>query len=320
MKKLIAILMVLLCAFSLSADWGRIRYVDEFGDANPNDSDPYQIVYGTKYEYGVTERNYRFRLLTGIPFAFDGYCTADITIFDPYGNIVVFPDGGEAVVRVKLASDEIIELTCELEDYAEGLYFFGNDIATLMNELYKGNDLKFVIYYDDARYNFTIDAFGYKELADEFLTDNDVPESPDITDRQTYRGITSYIPLSAGNVELVLEMISDGIPGHDEYPYFFTAMLYKHDTDAFWSDNNGEFPISSVSLIAPDGTELSLDEEISENRLFFDFWEGDENAEVLKFAEGYESLTLLMEIEPSYEFRIPISKDDLLKFLTFSDL
>lgn len=135
-----------------------------------------------------------------------------------------------------------------------------------------------------------------------------------------YRCITGYIQLDAGDKDFVLELISDGIPGQEEYPYFFSSMYYKPETDVFWYENSGEFPISSLSLVSSDGAVLYLDEELNENRSFFDFWDGTENANILKFSEDHESLSLHMMIEPSYEFSIPVSKQELLMFLTFSDL
>ena len=320
MKRLGFVLLMLLCVFSLSAEWGRIRYVDEFGDADPSRSNPYQIVNGTKYEYGVTNYDYKFRFLTEIPANFGSYASAYINIFDLNFNKAVFRNGGEIIVKVKLDSGKVLTIVEEFEEYEESIYFFGNDVSELINELYKGNNLKFVIYYGDAKYNFTIDGTGYKEAANEFLVDYKLPEPLRIVDREYYRGIQSCFTWRIKDVCFALRLCSDGIPGHENYPYLFASLYYKYFDDAIWYDNKGAFSIISVSIISSDGSVLSLAEDISEDRTGFDFWEDSDYSKVLSFSEVHDNLSLVMEIEPSYCFSIPVSKKDIQIFLTFSDL
>ena len=104
MKKMTAILMVLLCAFSLSAEWGRIQYVDEFGDVDHTISDPYQIADGTRDVNGSRNYYYEYRLLASLPTEFGYSGSIEIDMFDDFGDYVSFDAGDEAIVRVKLDS------------------------------------------------------------------------------------------------------------------------------------------------------------------------------------------------------------------------
>ena len=159
MKKLIAILMVLLCAFSLSAEWGRIQYIDEFGDVDHTISDPYQIADGTREVNGNRNYYYEYRLIASLPTEFGYSGGIEIDMFDDFGDYVVFDAGDEATVRVKLESGEIKEFTYdfteheypwydeyELDQVRQNIYWNGHDAVDLLNELYNGNDLRFVIY------------------------------------------------------------------------------------------------------------------------------------------------------------------------------
>ena len=97
-----------------------------------------------------------------------------------------------------------------------------------MNELYRGNDLKFVIYYGTARYNFSIDSDGYRFITNnEFIVSSEPPVGLNIIDGDNYRGIISYMPLYVDYYDVVLCIHSDGIPDVDEYPHFFVTILYR---------------------------------------------------------------------------------------------
>ena len=328
MKKLIAILMVLLCAFSLSADWGRIRYVDEFGDTDPDDSDPYQIADGTRYEYGVTDYDYRFRLLTVIPSRDDANALIGIDMFDDYGNQVVFRDGGEAVIRVKLASDEIVESSYPFAEYEEEMYLYGNEAVRLMNELYKGNDLKFVIYYDDVRYNFSIDAEGYKETADEFITsDYMLYEEPEtFIERDAEGNIFIFASLQTiikndDGKDYSLFLYSFGAPDYLDMPCFALGLAFKGSDDIFWYSKTPEQAYKDVRLISEDGDELSLVAAIfdDENGSHFILQESSLINEIIEFANTHDGISLIVEFTDEIEFNIHVTPENIINAFRFPE-
>ena len=328
MKKLTAILMVLLCAFSLSAEWGRIRYVDEFRDADPNDSDPYYVADGTRYEYGVTDYDYRFRLLTVIPSRDDANAFIGIDIFDLNGNRVVFRDGGEAIIRVKLASDEIIEFRYSFAEYEEEMYLYGNDAVRLMNELYKGNDLKFVIYYGDVHYNFTIDADGYKDIADEFISeDYMIYEKPEVLIEHDTEGNTiSFVSFQTiikneGEMDYSLFIYSLGAADYLEYPCIALGLAFKESDDIFWYSKTPEQSYKDIKLISGDGDELSLIPAVfdDENGSHFILYESLLIDEIIGFADEHDKMNLVVEFNNGPEFSISVTSEDVIKAFSFPE-
>lgn len=322
MKKLIAILMVLLCAFSLSAEWGRIQYVDEFGDVDPTISDPYQIVYGTKYEYGVTDWDYQFRLITQIPQEW-GWLGPQhglvIDIFDSYGNIVIFSDGS-AEIKVKFASGDIVEFSYLFSDYEEGIYltFFQDaEIARLMNELYKGNDLKFVIYYGDIRYNFTIDATGYRLIADEFIDNFSPPTMPVVEDDGEYKSIDYYLSKTVDGMDFVLNLDFSVSSDPEESPSIDTLLSCKSSSDVFWNGDSDPYEFTGARLESASGNFLSLDEYISDYHNLFIWNDPGIIAEMIDFARSEETVNFIIDIAPAMEFRIEFESEELINCLTY---
>lgn len=328
MKKLIAILMVLLCAFSLSAEWGRIQYIDEFGDVDSDDSDPYQIVDGTRYEYGVTDYDYRFRLLTVIPSKYDANAFIIIDIFDDYNNQIVFRDGGEAVIRVKLTSDEIVEFTYSFAEYEEEMYLYGNEAVRLMNELYKGNDLKFVIYYGDVRYNFSIEAEGYKEIADEFISpDYMFYEEPEVSIERDAEGNTvsfasvQTIIKNEGEKDYSLFIYSFGAPDYLDPPWFALGLAFKESDDIFWYSKTPEQSYKDVRLISSDGDELSLMEAVfdDEDGSHFLLSESSLINEIIEFANEHNEISLIVEFTNEIEFSVHVTSEDIINAFRFPE-
>lgn len=341
MKKLIAILMVLLCAFSLSADWGRIQYLDEFGDVDPKRSDPYQIAYGTREANGNTNYYYEYRLIASLPTEFGYSASIEIDMFDDFGDYVVFNDGGEALIRVKLVSGEIKEFTYDFDQYENILFLFndyeiesikqniylsGKDAVNLLNELYKGNDLKFVIYYGNIKYTFTIEAYGFKEVADEFIDNFAVPSGPDIEidDLSTYKyaGISYYEPLTVNGTDYVLGIHSSGFPEMDEYPSLNVSLDFKPSDDVFWYDNEGEYTFKAVNLISADGKDvLPLSDEIENDEYgsYFGLYDDPRIPEIIEFANTHGSINLEIEFEPSLEFNVHFTAEEIQELFSFPE-
>lgn len=322
MKKLISILLVLICTFSLSADWGRIQYVDEFGDVDPTISDPYQVVYGTKYEYGVTDRYYQFRLITQIPKEW-GWLGPEhgliINIFDPYGNKVIFSNG-IAEIKVKLVSGDIIEFSYFFSDYDEEIYltFFKEaDMARLMNELYKGNNLKFVIYYDDIRYNFTIDAMGYKSIADEFVDNFAPPSGPVIKDDGEYKYIDYYLSKTENGMDFVLNLNFSVSSDSEKKPTIDTLLSCKSSSDTFWDGDSDQYEFTGARIESASGKVLLLDEYIGDSQNFFIRNEPSIIAEMIGFANSEETVNFIIDIAPSMEFNIELNSKELINCLTY---
>lgn len=338
MKKLTAILMVLLCAFSLSAEWGRIQYIDEFGDVDHTISDPYQVVDGTKERNGRTDLNYEFRLLASIPPEFGSTVEFVINVFDEFGDYVQFDNGGIATIRVKLTSGDVKEFTYDFDQYDDTLDMYsefalesleedislsGNDAVELANDLYKGNDLKFVIYYGDDKYNFSIEADGFKEVADEFIPNFEVSLEPIIHDEPYYFFADSYIPAVQETADYVLLVRSIGFPDYNKYPTVFLFLDYKGSEEPFWYVNEKEFVFRNVELVSADGKEsLSLNAAIDNTEEYssdFILYDSSLSEEIIEFAESNTSMNLVVEFEPSVVFNIPLSSDELLSFISFPE-
>lgn len=320
MKRFVSTILILLCVFTISAEWGRIQYIDEFGDVDPTHSDPYQIVYGTKYEYGVTNRDYQFRLITQIPqeWGFLGPMHGlVIDIFDSYGNTVIFSEG-EAEIRVKLTSGDIVEFSYFFSDYEEGIhlfFFLDTDIARLMNELYEGNDLKFVIYYDDIRYNFTIDATGYKLIADEFIGNFAPPAIPIIEDDGEYKSTTYYLTKTEENMDFVVDLIFGVSADSENPPTIDTLLSCKSSYDVFWGGDSDIYKFIGARIESNSGASLSLDEYIDGN-LFI--WNNPSIiAEIIGFARSNKEVTFVIDIAPSIEFRIEFNSEELIECLIY---
>ena len=325
MKKLTAILMVLLCAFSLSADWGRIQYVDEFGDVDPTISDPFYVTEGTRYEYGVTDSDYYFRVITYIPDEFGAPPSASITIYKSNGDIVVFKDGGEAKIRVKTDSSEILDFICPFIGYSEDIFINGYlpmnaSTEKLLNELYKGNDLKFVIYLDDARYNFTINGEGYKEVTDRFLEENNTTSSPSYKEDSFNKSVEYHILKCVENVDYMLNIRLS----RSEYPLYGedSPILYmylksKEAADAFWDDEEASsYNFNVVKLISNEGNVLSLEKGLIGRVFQLDF--PKYVSEAIEFIKNNDGVILHIEFIPSLEFDIPIKSEAISDFYQFA--
>ncbi len=337
MKKLIVILMVLLCAFSLSAEWGRIQYVDEFGDVDPTISDPYQIADGTKEVNGSTNYYYEYRLIASFPTEFGYSASIELDMFDDFGDYVVFDDGDEAVIRVKLVSGEIKEFTYdfslnnfflfqlneyEIESLKQRIHLSGNDAVDLLNELYKGNNLKFVIYYGTTKYSFTIESDGFREVADGFIVNFAVPTEPDVYDDGVMTGVTSYIYKNVEGVDYVLGLHSSGFPEIDEYPRLSATLDFKNPDDIFWYDNEGEYTFKAVNLVSADGKEvIPLSDEIENDEYgsYFSLYESPRIPEIIAFTKAHGSVELKIEFDPAVEFDIPFTAEEIQKLLSFPE-
>ena len=337
MKKLIVILMVLLCAFSLSAEWGRIQYVDEFGDVDPTISDPYQIADGTKEVNGSTNYYYEYRLIASFPTEFGYSASIELDMFDDFGDYVVFDDGDEAVIRVKLVSGEIKEFTYdfslnnfflfqlneyEIESLKQRIHLSGNDAVDLLNELYKGNNLKFVIYYGTTKYSFTIESDGFREVADGFIVNFAVPTEPDVYDDGVMTGVTSYIYKNVEGVDYVLGLHSSGFPEIDEYPRLSATLDFKNPDDIFWYDNEGEYTFKAVNLVSADGKEvIPLSDEIENDEYgsYFSLYESPRIPEIIAFAKAHGSVEPKIEFDPAVEFDTPFTAEEIQELLSFPE-
>ena len=335
MKKFIAILMVLLCTFTLAAEWGRIQYIDEFGDVDSTISDPYQIVDGTMEEYGRTTWGYEFRFLACLPTEFGFSTSIQINIFDDFGDYVVFANGGEAKIRVKLESGDIKEFTYdfnrfddllflfneyEIESMKQDIYLNGSDAVDLLNELYKGNDLKFVIYYENIKYNFTIEAVGFREISDEFIDNFSVPLGPDIFDDGFSLGVSYYFAKATDGIDYVLGLHSSGIPEIEEQPSLSLSLEFKDANNVFWYDNDVDYIFQNVQLISSEGNGvLSLTDNIENDEYgsYFGVYETTDIQEIIDFANLHGSVELIVEFEPSLEFSIPLTAEEILELFSF---
>ena len=337
MKKLIAILVVLLCVFSLAAEWGRIQYIDEFGDVDPTISDPYQIVDGTREEYGRTTWGYDFRFLACLPTEFGLSASIQINIFDDFGDYVVFANGGEAKIRVKLESGDIKEFTYdfnsfddllflfneyEIESMKQNIYLNGSDAVDLLNELYKGNDLKFVIYYENIKYNFTIEAVGFREISDGFIDNFSVPLEPDIFDDGFSLGVSYYFAKATDGIDYVLGLHSSGVPEIEEYPSLSLSLAFKNAGNVFWYDNDEDYIFQNVQLVSSGGNGvLSLTDNIENDEYgsYFGVYETTDIQEIIDFANLHGSVDLIVKFEPSLEFSIPLTAEEILELFSFPE-
>ena len=337
MKKLTAILIVLLCVFSIFAEWGRIQYLDEFGDVDPTHSDPYQIVGGTREVNGSTNYYYDYRLIASLPTEFGYSASIELNMFDDFGDYVVFGDGGEAVIRVKLVSGEIKEFTFDFDQYENILFLFneyeiesmkqniylsGNDAVDLLNELYKGNDLKFVIYYGSIKYSFTIDAEGFKSVADGFIDNFMAPTKPESYDDGIMAGVSSYTFKTVNSTDYALGLHSSGFPEMDEYPGLSASLDFKASEDAFWYDNEGEYTFKAVNLVSADGKDvlqLSNEIETDEYGSYFSLYDSPRIPEIIAFAKAHGSVELKIEFDPAVEFDIPLTAEEIQELLSFPE-
>lgn len=335
MKKLTAILMVLLCAFSLSAEWGRIQYIDEFGDVDHTISDPYQIADGTREVNGNRNYYYEYRLIASLPTEFGYSGGIEIDMFDDFGDYVSFDAGDEATVRVKLESGEIKEFTYdfteheypwydeyELDQVRQNIYWNGHDAVDLLNELYNGNDLRFVIYNGNIKYTFTMEADGFKEVADEFIGNFAVPTEPDVYDDGFYAGVSHYFTKMAEGTDFTLGLHSSGFPEIDEYPNLSATLDFKNSDDVFWYDNEGEYTFKAVNLISADGKDvLPLSDEIENDEYgsYFSLYESPRIPEIIAFAEAHGSVEFKIEFDPAVEFDIPFTAEEIQEMLSFPE-
>ena len=341
MKKLIAILMVLLCAFSLSAEWGRIQYIDEFGDVDPTISDPYQIASGTREVNGNTNYYYEYRFIASLPTSFGSQAGVELDMFDDFGDYVVFDAGDVATVRVKLDSGEIKEFTYDFTEYEyswyddyeldqvrQNIHLYGHDAVDLLNELYNGSDLRFVIYNGNIKYTFTIESDGFKEIANEFIDNFAVPAEPDIdvyeSPMYNYKGISCYEALTVNGTDYVLGLHSSlsGFPEMEEYPSLSVSLDFKPSNDTFWYDNDGEYIFKAVNLISADGKDvlpLSDGIENDEYGSFFGLYESPRIPKIIEFANTHGSVVLKIEFDPIVEFDISFTAEEIQELFNFPD-
>ena len=340
MKKLIVILMVLLCAFSLSAEWGRIQYIDEFGDVDPVHSDPYQIVDGKRETNGNSNYYYEYRLIASLPTEFGYSANIEIDMFDDFGDYVVFDAGDEATIRVKLESGEIKEFTHDFTEYEyswydeyelnqvrKNIYLSGHDAVDLLNELYKGNDLRFVIYNGSIKYTFTIEADGFKEVADEFIGNFAVPLEPEIfIDKESpyfkYASASYYETLTDNGIDYVLGMHSSGFPDMDEYPWVSVSLDFKPSDDVFWYDNDGDYVVKNVRLVSSDGSEvLSLSDKIENDEYgsYFSLSESPLIPEIIEFADDHGSVSFVFEFTPALVIQVPFTAEGVRELFSFPE-
>ena len=335
MKKMTAILMVLLCAFSLSAEWGRIQYVDEFGDVDHTISDPYQIADGTRDVNGSRNYYYEYRLIASLPTEFGYSGSIEIDMFDDFGDYVSFDAGDEAIVRVKLDSGEVKEFTYdfteheyqwydeyELDQVRQNIYLEGHDAIDLLNELYNGNDLRFVIYNGNIKYTFTMEADGFKEVADEFIGNFAVPTQPDVYDIGVIYGVSSYVSKDTEGVDYVLGLHSLGFPEIDEYSNFSVTLDFKNPDDVFWYDNEGEYTFKAVNLVSANGKDvLPLSDEIENDEYgsYFSLYDSPRIPEIIAFAKAHGSVELRIEFDPTVEFDIPFTAEEIQKLFSFPE-
>ena len=335
MKKLTAILMVLLCAFSLSAEWGRIQYVDEFGDVDHTISDPYQIADGTRDVNGSRNYYYEYRLIASLPTEFGYSGSIEIDMFDDFGDYVVFDAGDEVTVRVKLDSGEVKEFTYDFTEYEyywydeyelnqvrQNIYLEGHDAVDLLNELYNGNDLRFAIYNGNIKYTFTMEAAGFKEVADEFIGNFEIPTEPDVYDIGVIYGVSSYVSKDTEGVDYVLGLHSFGFPEIDEYPNLSVSLDFKASDDIFWYDNEREYTFKAVNLVSADGKDvLPLSDEIENDEYgsYFSLYESPRIPEIIAFAKAHGSVELKIEFDPAVEFDIPFTAEEIQKLFSFPE-
>ena len=340
MKKLTAILMVMLCAFSLSAEWGRIRYIDEFGDVDHTISDPYQIADGTKEVNGSTNYYYEYRLIASLPTEFGYSGGIEIDMFDDFGDYVVFDAGDEATIRVKLTSGEIKEFTYdfteheypwydeyELNQVRQNIHLSGHDAVDLLNELYRGNDLRFVIYNGNVKYTFTIEAYGFKEIADEFIGNFAVPEAPVVVfnDDYFYSSVSNFYATTIGDSDYVLGVHTMGFPGDDEYPSLSVTLDYKDSDDVFWYDNESDFTYTfrDVRIVAANGNDaISLSDRIKGNEFgnYFTLYDDPKMiSDIIDFANEHGSVEFIFEFSPFVEITISFTSEEMQELFTFPE-
>ena len=333
MKKLTMILMILLCTFSLSAEWGRIQYIDEFGDVDPTISNPYQIANGTREASGKTNRYYEYRMITSLPTEFGYLASIELDMFDDFDNYVVFDADDEATIKVKLDSGEIKEFSYnfteheyswydeyELDQVRQNIYLDGHDAVDLLNELYNGSDLRFVIYNGNIKYTFTMNADGFKDVADDFIDNFAVPTEPDIYDNGSYASVSHYFMKTAEGTDFVLGLHSMGYPKIEEYPSLSVSLNFKDSDDVFWYDNKGEYTFKAVNLISANGKDvLSLSDGIENDEYSSYFSLYERIPEIIDFANVHGSVNLKIEFNPSVEFDIPLTAKEVQKLLNFPE-
>ena len=343
MKKLIAILMVLLCAFSLSAEWGRIQYIDEFGDVDPTISDPYQIASGTREVNGNTNYYYEYRFIASLPTSFGSQAGVELDMFDDFGDYVVFDAGDVATVRVKLDSGEIKEFTYDFTEYEyswydeyeldqvrQNIYLEGHDAIDLLNELYDGSDLRFVIYNGNIKYTFTIEADGFKEVANEFIDNFAVPSEPD-TFRDAlgleslgleYTSVSYYETQTENGIDYVLGINLSGFKGMNEYPSLNVSLDFKPSDDVFWYDNEKEYIFKDVRLVSFDGSDvMSLAEEIENDEYgtYFSLYDSPMIPEVIDFVNEHGSAIFVFEFTPELTFSVPVTAAEVSAWFSFPE-
>ena len=340
MKKLTAILMVLLCAFSLSAEWGRIQYVDEFGDVDHTISDPYQIADGTREVNGNRNYYYEYRLIASLPTEFGYSGGIEIDMFDDFGDYVVFDAGDVATIRVKLTSGEIKEFSYDFTEYEypwydkyeldqvrQNIRLNGHDAVDLLNELYNGNDLRFVIYNGNIKYTFTIEAEGFKEVADDFIGNFAVPTEPVIYIDESpiyskFVGVSYYESQTVNGTDYVIGIHASGFPEMDEYPGVSISLDFKPSDAVFWYDNDKDYIFNDVRLVSSDGCDvLSLSEGIENGEYgsYFSLYGSPRIPEIIDFAKEHGSTELKIESDSVGEITISFTAEEIQELFTFPE-
>lgn len=333
MKKILIIFVALLLSFSLSATWGRIQYINEFGEVDPSNSDPYQITDGLMERNGKKNYFYQARVICSPPREFGALGDIKINIFDENGDYVLFQDSGEAKIKVKLISGEIEEFThsfdvseeysyllneYEIEEMKENIHLDGNGATTLLNELYRGNNLKFVIYYGKTKYSFTIEGEGFKNLSDTFISNYVVLEEEEYYYEGMKYGLSYYFKQKINDKNYVVGVHYTDYTSFGKYPNLSLSLNYKNIDDKFYYDNEGEYIYKNVNLISRNKENaLSLQEWI-ENDEYGSYFNLDDYKTIKKisdFASLNGQANLKIKLEPNVMLNIPLTTEKLKKII-----
>ena len=236
-------------------------------------------------------------------------------------------EGDEVTIRVKGEDERIIEIVRTCTAYQESLFIFGNEVVDIMNQLYNGQSLKFVLYYKEARYNFTIDAEGYKEVADEFIVADYVPKTPIITDTDDMAAMTgvtlpyqmtnTFFEQSDEGFESVLCIGSGGFTTFYTYPSLSLHLYYKSEAEPFWY-HDGEYLFKDVEISNENEMQsFILDMGILDDGMTYHLQEESVSEKAIEFAKKHGNVRFQVTFLPHLKFDIPMSSDEMISYLTF---
>ena len=115
-------------------------------------------------------------------------------------------------------------------------------------------------------------------------------------------------------------MHSSGFPETDEYPRLSISLDFKNSDDVFWYGNDAEYTFKVVNLISADGKDiLPLSDEIENDEYgsYFSLSGSPRIPEIVDFANAHGSVELNVEFEPSLEFIIPFSAEEIQDLFSF---